>query len=343
VILAKTISNEKRVSSVAQKVALQLNCKLGGELWTCPHPWKDLMVLGVDVYHEKNRKANSVAGVVGTMNPELSRYFSRAIIQKEGQEIVDSLKSAFLDCLVAYHRTNGNFPQQIVVFRDGVGDGQMDATRDYEAKAIYDAFKHINVARRGGGSSPSERPVGADRPDVLRSAELDTSVASSAGHSTSFEAEDIGAEELRRVLALRPDNYDPGLCYVVVQKRINTRIYSVTGPPREARVSNPPCGTVLDKAVTRRKYKDFYLVPMSVNQGTVNPTHFVVVKETSNLALDADCIQRLAYKLTHMYFNWPGTVRVPAPCQYAHKLVELVGEHIKKQPHGSLSNKLFYL
>ena len=30
--------------------------------------------------------------------------------------------------------------------------------------------------------------------------------------------------------------------------------------------------------------------------------------------------KRLAYKLTHLYFNWPGTVRVPAPCQYAHKL-----------------------
>ena len=24
---------------------------------------------------------------------------------------------------------------------------------------------------------------------------------------------------------------------------------------------------------------------------------------------------RLAYKLTHLYYNWPGTVRVPAPCQ----------------------------
>ena len=24
---------------------------------------------------------------------------------------------------------------------------------------------------------------------------------------------------------------------------------------------------------------------------------------------------RLAYKLTYMYYNWPGTIRVPAPCQ----------------------------
>ena len=24
---------------------------------------------------------------------------------------------------------------------------------------------------------------------------------------------------------------------------------------------------------------------------------------------------RLSYKLTHLYYNWPGTIRVPAPCQ----------------------------
>ena len=26
-------------------------------------------------------------------------------------------------------------------------------------------------------------------------------------------------------------------------------------------------------------------------------------------------LHRLAYKLTYMYYNWPGTIRVPAPCQ----------------------------
>ena len=32
VINSKTISNEKRLTSVVQKVALQINCKLGGEV-----------------------------------------------------------------------------------------------------------------------------------------------------------------------------------------------------------------------------------------------------------------------------------------------------------------------
>ena len=43
----------------------------------------------------------------------------------------------------------------------------------------------------------------------------------------------------------------------------------------------------------------------------------VVVKEVTRAGepFEPDDIQKLAYKLTHMYYNWPGTVRVPAPCQ----------------------------
>ena len=67
---------------------------------------------------------------------------------------------------------------------------------------------------------------------------------------------------------------------------------------------------------------DFFLVSQSVNQGTVNPTSYNVVKDTSGLL--PKHIQALTYKLTHLYYNWPGTVRVPAPCQYAHKLAFLV-------------------
>ena len=56
----------------------------------------------------------------------------------------------------------------------------------------------------------------------------------------------------------------------------------------------------------------------SLYQGTVSPTHYIVVHD--NTGLKPDILQKISYKLTHMYYNWPGTVRVPAPCQYAHKL-----------------------
>ncbi len=80
-----------------------------------------------------------------------------------------------------------------------------------------------------------------------------------------------------------------------------------------------------------------------MNQGTVSPTHFVVLGESGRNPLDANHMQRLAYKLTHMYYNWPGTVRVPAVCQYAHKLVDLVGENLHQVPSPNLAGKLYYL
>ncbi|CAG2180788.1 unnamed protein product [Oppiella nova] len=53
--------------------------------------------------------------------------------------------------------------------------------------------------------------------------------------------------------------------------------------------------------------------------------------------------QQLAYKLTHLYYNWIGTIRVPAPCQYAHKLAYLTGTALHREPNTKLSDTLFYL
>ncbi|KAA0201706.1 hypothetical protein HAZT_HAZT000126 [Hyalella azteca] len=58
---------------------------------------------------------------------------------------------------------------------------------------------------------------------------------------------------------------------------------------------------------------DFLLVSQHVRQGTVSPTHYVVVHD--GVGLKVDNLQRLTYKLTYLYYNWPGTIRVPAPCQ----------------------------
>lgn len=38
-----------------------------------------------------------------------------------------------------------------------------------------------------------------------------------------------------------------------------------------------------------------------------------------------------------------GIVRVPAPCQYAHKLAFLVGQSIHKEPNMNLDDFLYYL
>jgi hypothetical protein len=34
-------------------------------------------------------------------------------------------------------------------------------------------------------------------------------------------------------------------------------------------------------------------------------------------------IEKLTFDLCHYYFNWAGSIKVPAPCMYAHKIAEL--------------------
>ena len=76
---------------------------------------------------------------------------------------------------------------------------------------------------------------------------------------------------------------------------------------------NTLCSIVLTDSILCLLRYDFFLVSQHVRQGTVTPTHYVVVSDNSGLK--PDHMQRLAYKMTHMYYNWPGTIRVPAPCQ----------------------------
>lgn len=52
---------------------------------------------------------------------------------------------------------------------------------------------------------------------------------------------------------------------------------------------------------------------------------------------------RLTFKMCHLYWNWPGTIRVPAPCKYAHKLAFLSGQYLHSEPAIQLSDKLFFL
>jgi len=277
VINFKTISNEKKVSSVVQKVALQINCKLGGELWACDIPMKHLMVVGVDVYHDITRRLPSIAGIVSSTNAGMSRWYSSTVVQASGQELIDLLKPAFVKAIKEYYKANHAWPEKILVFRDGVGDSQLTLIAKYEATQFKDTFRHVAA------------------------------------------------------------NYNPSFGFVVVQKRINTRIFQLGGKAPE----NPAPGTVLDHTVTKRDWYDFFLVSQHVGQGTVSPTHYIVVHD--NTGLKPDIIQKISYKLTHMYYNWPGTVRVPAPCQYAHKLAYQVGEHIHKEPSEQLNDRLFYL
>jgi len=130
----------------------------------------------------------------------------------------------------------------------------------------------------------------------------------------------------------------PQMAFIVVSKRVSNKFFQCNngGPP-----VNPPSGSVIDDVVTLPERYDFYLVSQSVRQGTVNPTSYNIVENTT--ALTPDHFQKLTYKLCHLYYNWPGTVRVPGVCQYAHKLALLIGDSVHIKPNAALDELLYYL
>lgn len=125
----------------------------------------------------------------------------------------------------------------------------------------------------------------------------------------------------------------PRFTFFIINKRINTRIF--------ARNNNPPPGTVVDDVITLPERYDFYLVSQSVRQGTVSPTNYNIIRDTSKLSPDR--LQMLTYKMCHVYFNWCGTTRVPSVCQYAHKLAYLTGQFLQQPPNSLLEKQLYFL
>lgn len=168
VINSKTLSNESKNRAIVQKIALQMNCKMGGTLWSVNIPMKNVMLCGMDTYHDTARKADSVAAFVSSINETFTKWFSQAVVQRCKEELGNGLCFAMKASLIAYREENGALPERVIVYRDGVGDGQLRMCREYEIPQFHQAFKDVQA------------------------------------------------------------NYNPPLTFIVVQKRINTRIFAVS-------------------------------------------------------------------------------------------------------------------
>nr|XP_020027809.1 piwi-like protein 4 [Castor canadensis] len=282
-VLTRTLSRPGMVMSISTKIAMQMACKLGGELWAVEIPLKSLMVVGIDICKDALSKEVLVVGFVASVNPRITRWFSRCILQRTTTDIADCLKIFMTGALKKWYKHNHDLPARILVYRDGVGDGQLRAVIEYEV------------------------------PQLL------SSVTESSSSTSSL-----------LIFCCR-------LSVIVVRKRCMPRFFT----EMDHTLQNPPLGTIVDSEATRSEWYDFYLISQTACRGTVSPTYYNVIYDDNGLK--PDHMQRLTFKLCHLYYNWQGLISIPAPCQYAHKLTFLVAQSIHKEPSLELANYLFYL
>ncbi|CAK1545910.1 unnamed protein product [Leptosia nina] len=276
VVCARNMTS-KSAMSIATKVAIQMNCKLGGAPWTVMIPLPTLMVAGYDVCHDTRSKEKSFGAFVATLDRQMTQYYSAVNAHTSGEELSAHMSFNIASAVKKYRERNGVLPGMIMMYRDGVGDGQIPYVYSHEVT------------------------------------------------------------EMKRTLAEIYGTADFKFAFIIVSKRINTRVFVNRGRSGD----NPRPGTIIDDVVTLPERYDFFLVSQNVREGTIAPTSYNIIVDSTGLLPDQ--IQRLTYKLTHMYFNCSSQVRVPSVCQYAHKLAFLTANSLHGQPHYSLNETLYFI
>lgn len=94
-----------------------MNCKIGGSLWSIKIPFKNVMICGVDTYHDTKKKDNSVGAFVASLDQTYTQWYSRAVIQMQKEELVNGLSQSLVSALNVYKQRNGTLPDKIIIFR----------------------------------------------------------------------------------------------------------------------------------------------------------------------------------------------------------------------------------
>lgn len=230
----------KKGLAVATKVAIQILCKLGGAPWSIDMPLSKIMVIGYDVCHDTRDKSRSFGAMVATMDMKRhSKFFSAVTPHTNGEELSNDLSLNIVKALHEFRTIEGGLPERILIYRDGVGEGQTQYVYEHEVANIREKLEPI----------------------------------------------------------YKKENKAVKLAFIIVSKRINTRIFE----NRRHNPTNPPPGTVVDDVITLPERYDFYLISQHVNQGSASPTSYNVFDYS--FGLPPGKLQLLTYKMCHLYVS----------------------------------------
>jgi eukaryotic translation initiation factor 2C len=145
-VQAKNVN--KTSPQTLSNLCLKINVKLGGinsilvpsirpKIFNEP-----VIFLGADVTHPPagDNKKPSIAAVVGSMDAHPSRYAATVRVQQHRQEIIQELSSMVRELLIMFYKSTGGYkPHRIILYRDGVSEGQFLQLLQHELTAIREA------------------------------------------------------------------------------------------------------------------------------------------------------------------------------------------------------------
>ncbi|KAI1182530.1 RNA interference and gene silencing protein [Nemania serpens] len=187
-------------------VGLKFNLKLGGRNHVLDPSklgliaQKKTMVVGIDVTHPapgSSSKAPSVAGVVASIDERLGQWPAEIRIQPAREEMVAGLDAMLESRLLLWKEFNKALPENILVYRDGVSEGQYKTVVEEELPALRGACEHLYPASHTKVGKPHITIVIVGKRHNTRFYPTERSHADRSGNPENGTIVDRGVTEAR--------------------------------------------------------------------------------------------------------------------------------------------------
>lgn len=162
-VVGQKFMKEQRQDQYFGNISLKFNLKAGGVNQILDTPKMGIIgegktiVFGIDVTHPSPGSkdgAPSVAAVVACIDKLLAQWPCRFSIQESRKEMVTALEGMVLSLLRLWQKHNKQLPDNIIVYRDGVSEGQFQQVLDLELPLIRRACQQIYPAAATKQSFP---------------------------------------------------------------------------------------------------------------------------------------------------------------------------------------------
>jgi hypothetical protein len=240
-----------------------------------------------------------------TVGITTNKYYNQMYFKSEygeiqgGTSFSTNLQKLIKNCLrESILFLDGKVYKNIIIYREGLNESGINTVMNLEFEALYKGVEEVYLKEKAG--MPEICLIFVNRI-------CDTKLFQS--FSEELMEQSRGHEDF---------------------SRHNRRNY-------QNEIENVPVGTLVDHSITSQNIWEFYLNSTWANQGTNNPTHYIVGYNSTTF--QNSVIYNLTYKLTYYYYNTSKPVRFPGPLHRVIRRNKFIIENIS----GNIKNLAPYI
>ena len=350
---------------VFANIALKFNLKLGGVNQTLDGhdlgiiQYENTMIVGLGMTHPSSGSSSAaptVAAMVATVDNTLGQWPGTLRVQTGSEEIIQDLGPMLRSRLILWRQAHsGKSPENIIVYRNGVSEGQYNEVRTNEIPRLKDGCTDLYTPAKVKNGLPRFTVIVVGKRHNTRFYALPSDLASAKKPASESTPEKATPNQKGGPTPQTPKDGGKGKSKLQSpkngfrsgQKSQAQKEGGKDGPKTLAPTDgnkpsfNPKNGTIVDECLADPDLGfgmwEFYLTSHKANKGTVRPAHYVVICDEIWGAKDlkmapndrAKIIQDLTHNMCYLWGRSTTSVSYAPAAYYADKLCARARHYLK--------------